>query len=228
MLVSVILPTRDRPDWLPRAVESVITQTSPDWELVILDNSTSPYYERSPWHDSRVRYQHELCDGIADASTRALRLASGDVIVPLADDDQLAPNCIQTVLDAFADPTVMWANAITEIRGPDGRVTGHRGGTRDSVQATRSGSYWLGGAVWWRQELTATIGYQQRFDGAADFDLYLRFLEHHDEPLLIETVMYLYTDHPGTDSRQRLGVQLDRSAAIAREFQERQAVTNRV
>lgn len=206
----------------------MLAQTSPAWELVILDNTPAPYFERSPWDDPRIRYHHELCDGIADASTRALRLAKGDLIVPLADDDQLSPTCIQTALDVFADPTVMWANAITEIRGPDGRVTGHRGGTQESIESTRSGSYWLGGAVWWRRELTATLGYERRFDGAADFDLYLRFLEQH-EPVLVAEVMYLYTDHPDTDSRQRLGVQLEHSAAIAREFQQRQAeVTNRV
>lgn len=222
LLASVILPTRGRPHMLPVAVESVLAQTCGDWELVILDNTPEPYYPTSAWDDTRIRYRHELCDGIADASTRALRLARGEVIVPLADDDRLAPTCVETIRRVFSDPAVRWANAITEIRDEHGRVTGHRGGTPDSVASTVAGSFWLGGAVWWRREMTATFGYDPRFDGAADMDLYLRFVEQAD-PVLVPEVMYLYLDHPGTDSRQRLPVQIEHSATIAQEWRSRRA-----
>lgn len=215
MIVSILLPTRDRKDWLPQAIGSVKAQTSARWELVILDNSDEPYYTL-PFPDPRIRYQHRLCDGVADAYTQTVRLAAGDILVPLADDDQLHPECVATVLEVFADPTVQWANAVTEITDMAGNVVAHRGGTPESVALTRQGSYWLGGAVWWRTHLTERVAYEPRFDGAADFALYLRFLAVSD-PLLVPQVMYLYRDHPGTDSRRRHGNQQQMSTAIVDE-----------
>lgn len=221
-LVSVFLATRNRPTWLPRAVASVRHQTDWRWELVVLDNSDEPYYQHNPWFDHRIVYRHEKCDGVADAYTKALRLTTGDVVVPLGDDDVLTVDCIATVYETFKDHRVKWANAKTQILDERGNTIAFRGGDRESVELTRGGEYWLGGAVWWRRELTEELGYDTRFDGAADFDLYLRFLEQ-SEPALIDKVMYQYTDWPGTDSRQRLGVQRHHSAVIAREWNLRRA-----
>lgn len=223
MLVSIVIPTKDRPDWLPRAVESVVAQTSPGWELVVLDNARTAGYRAADFPDKRIRYMHERCDGVADAYNRAISHAKGDVIVPLGDDDQLPDHVVGLINETFADPDVLWANAITVIQDPDGHEIAVRGGDQASIDRTRAGEYWLGGAVWWRRDLTdGALEYDSRFDGAADFDLYLRFLERAD-PALVPAVGYLYTDWPGTDSRRRAGVQQAHSATIAHEWHARSA-----
>jgi len=48
--VTVAVPTIDRPEMLRRAVDSVISQTYRDWELIVSDNA---YPEHGPV-DSRV------------------------------------------------------------------------------------------------------------------------------------------------------------------------------
>mgnify|MGYP001578863864 CR=1 FL=1 len=40
-LVSVLLPTYQRPKLLPRAIRSVVAQTFNDWELIIVDDSSA-------------------------------------------------------------------------------------------------------------------------------------------------------------------------------------------
>lgn len=214
MLHSVFLPTRNRPGLVGAAVDSVLAQTSRDWQLVILDNSDEPYWpDGTPWDDPRILYRHELCGGVADASTRAIRLCDGDILVPLGDDDRLPPDCLETSGRLIQGHD--WLNGRTAIHTDDGRVLAYRGGDQASLDKTLSGTYWLGGAVHWRRHLTEQHGYEPAYESAADFRLYLRFLAH-SPPALTDRVMYLYRDWAGTDSRVNASRQADASARIAR------------
>lgn len=213
MKFSVILPTRDRREWLTHAVQSVQNQTYRDWELVILDNSDVPYYQSSPWADDRILYRWRLTNGVADAYNRALGMATGDVIVPLGDDDVLPPDCLATSAAMLGEHE--WLCGKTWIVNTDNELLAERGGTLESLAITKAGTYWLGGAVHWRKSLTDRLGsFQKRFDGAADFDLYLRFLND-SEPAVVDHVMYVYRDWPGTDSRVRAQNQREISDMIA-------------
>ena len=51
-LVSVIVPTCDRPALLPRAVASVLAQTEPELELIVVNAGRAPVAETG---DARVR-----------------------------------------------------------------------------------------------------------------------------------------------------------------------------
>lgn len=209
----MILPTRDRRDWIDHAVHSVIGQSFQDWELVVLDNSDEPY--GIEWPDDRVRVVWERCDGVADAYNRALELARGEIIVPLADDDVLPVDTLRVSDELFGD--AQWLNGRTWIIDPSGNVIAERGGNYSSLGTTLSGTYWLGGAVHWRKSLTDRLGnFSPEYDGAADFDLYLRFLKDSD-PVVTETVMYVYRDWPGTDSRVRAENQRLMSQRIANQ-----------
>jgi hypothetical protein len=80
---------------------------------------------------------------------------------------------------------------------------------------TRQGQYMLGGAIFWRKSLTDRLGgFKSEFDGAADFDLYLRFLND-SEPALSKEILYLYEDHAETDTRVNHGRQADATQRIA-------------
>ena len=213
MKFSVILPTKDRPDWVIHAVQSVMGQSHTDWEIIVLDNSNEPYWPTSPWLDHRVRYLHARCDGVADAYNRALELATGDIIVPLGDDDVLPVDTLKVSDELFGD--ALWLNGRTWIVDTAGSVIAERGGNYSSLGTTLAGTYWLGGAVHWRKSLTDRLGnFSLEYDGAADFDLYLRFLKDSD-PVVTEHVMYVYRDWPGTDSRVRAENQAAMSRKIA-------------
>lgn len=193
----------------------MLGQTSDAWELVILDNSDEPYWpDGTPWNDPRIRYHWELCDGVADASTKAMRLCRGDVILPMGDDDMLPARTIQHSADLFArNPRAMWMNGRTTIINEAGHVLAHRGGDQHSINTTRNGEYWLGGAVHWRAELTRHHEYRVEYDGAADFDLYLEFIRD-SPPILTGEDMYVYVDWPGTDSRVRAQNQWEKTRLI--------------
>lgn len=211
MLFSVITPTRDRPDMVLAAIESVRAQTHQEWEQIVYDVGDTPF--GPPPSDPRIRYVRGECRGPAADFQAALDLARGDVITPLSDDDRLPRHALATVRREIGDHE--WLNGRTVLVNEDGEPVAFRGGTFAHVDDTRHGRYMLGGAVYWKRSLTDRLGgFDSAFDGAADFDLYTRFLNDSD-PKLVQDVLYIYTDHPGTDTRVNAARQADASQRIA-------------
>lgn len=115
--VSVILPTRDRPELLPRAVQSVLAQSFADLELVVIDNNRrSPPLARDPafarFHaDPRVRLiPAPDAPNAAAARNRGLAHATGAWITFLDDDDFYQPDKVAAQLAlarATAAPLVL-------------------------------------------------------------------------------------------------------------------------
>ncbi len=214
MKLSIFMATRNRPDLLPRAIESVLAQDDDRWELCILDNGFT--VRTLIPDDPRIVYHWASATGPADAFQQALELATGDVVMPMGDDDTIAPHTVSTVLDGIGDAE--WGYAQTAFQR-DG-TTLFLLGAEWSLERMRE-DYYLGGAVFWRRSLTDRLGgFDTAFDGAADYDLYLRFGEAHT-PVFIPEVLYLYNDHPGTDTNVQAARQRDAAERIRRRARRR-------
>ncbi|MDQ7827886.1 MAG: glycosyltransferase family 2 protein [Armatimonadota bacterium] len=92
--VSVVLPTYNRAAVLPRAVESTLRQTFPDWELVIVDDgsvdATGAVLQQ--FVDGRIRYvRGEHNRGVAAARQVGLTLARAPYVTFLDSDDEYRP-----------------------------------------------------------------------------------------------------------------------------------------
>lgn len=206
MRFSILLPTRNRPEMLRRAVGSVLAQDFADWELIVFDNGeTVPIFT----DDRRVRWIRGRATGPADAFAQALGWASGEIVHPLGDDDELAPGALSAV-DAEIG-RYEWLVGRTRCTDEHGRVW-LSGGPVDAAELERV--YYLGGAVYWRRALSERLGgFDRGYDGAADFELYLRFARNAPAAFL-DRVLYLYNDHPDTDSRRNAARQRKASARI--------------
>lgn len=189
----------------------MLSQTFGDFEQIVYDVGDEPAAGVLP-DDPRIRYVRGTCGGPAADFQACLDLARGEIVTPLSDDDRLPPHALQTVDRRIGDAA--WLNGRTVLVTPDGEPVAFRGGTWAHVDDTRHGRYMLGGAVYWRKELTDRLGgFNSDFDGAADFDLYLRFLKDSD-PVRVQEILYIYTDHPGTDTRVNQGRQADATRRI--------------
>ncbi len=98
-VVSVIIPTHNRPTLLREAMASVYHQTHSDWEVVIVDDgSQPPVDEESLRKDfgSRIRVlRNEQPMKQPYARDQGVRVATGDVVIHLDDDDLLAPTALE-------------------------------------------------------------------------------------------------------------------------------------
>lgn len=94
MLISVLIPTRDRIDLLKLAVASVLREDDPDVEIIVSDNnSESP---ARPWleelNDPRIKLIEQTSSlPVTQNWNAATNAASGEYVLMLGDDDALCP-----------------------------------------------------------------------------------------------------------------------------------------
>ena len=98
-LVSVIIPTYNRPDYVERAIESVRAQTFRDWELIVVDDGsaaeTCAVLKPLALQDKRIRVLRIANCGTAAARNRGLEKASGKYVAFLDDDDEWLPEMLE-------------------------------------------------------------------------------------------------------------------------------------
>lgn len=92
---SVIVPTFGRPAFLREALESVLAQTNPDFECIVVDDA-SPEPVELPVDDPRFRLlRHTANRGPAAARNTGLAAARGHAVAFLDDDDLFGPQRLE-------------------------------------------------------------------------------------------------------------------------------------
>ncbi|MBI4979777.1 MAG: glycosyltransferase family 2 protein [Spirochaetes bacterium] len=100
-LVSICIPTYNRPEYLLKALRSCFAQTLQDFEIIITDNSPddrSQKLVRSLSHRKIKYYRNSQNIGGLKNIERARRLARGTYIKYLMDDDLLRADCLEKMV----------------------------------------------------------------------------------------------------------------------------------
>ncbi|MGA5220546.1 glycosyltransferase [Streptomyces cinereoruber] len=105
---SVVVATRERPGQLARALDSLLDQDHPDFEVVVVDNAPRTEDTRdlvTRKYADRVRYVREDVPGLAAAHNAGLAAVRSDVVA-FTDDDVIAdPHWLTALTEPFAaDP----------------------------------------------------------------------------------------------------------------------------
>lgn len=192
--VSVIVPTYGRPAFLQHALESVLLQTFPDWECLVVDDASGQIAQVPS--DPRFRWiQRSSNGGPGAARNTGMEAARGKYIAFLDDDDLLTPVRLQAGLMASRDDTT----AITLVQLAQ----------FDEVSVQGSASHWAGAKSQERRYRThfpspgqVLIPRQrvQNFDEsmrtAEDAEWWLRVVD--TGPLRLSMILgYLVRRHPG-------------------------------
>src|SRR6056297_1668487 len=115
--VSVIVPTYNRADALPRTVESVLGQTLDDLELIVVDDAST---DDTPaviddYDDDRVQFvQHERNQGASAARNTGIDRAEGDYVAFLDSDDVWRPTKLEKQVQTLARRGDDWVAAYCE------------------------------------------------------------------------------------------------------------------
>ena len=103
-LVSFIVPTYNRVNYLKRAVNSILNQTYTDLELIIIDDNSEDNTENfvKGIKDSRVKYyKNETNRGAQFSRNKGIFYSKGSYINFLDDDDQILPNKTELQINKF-------------------------------------------------------------------------------------------------------------------------------
>jgi glycosyltransferase involved in cell wall biosynthesis len=118
--VSVAVPVFNGEKYVAEAVESILTQTYRDLEVILCDNGSTDRTEEIcreyAGRDSRVRYcRNEVNRGIHRNFSRGAELARGEYFMWLAHDDKLAPEFLErcvAALDCLPGIVLVYPKAI--------------------------------------------------------------------------------------------------------------------
>lgn len=219
-LVSVLIAAYGRPDFLERAIRSVLAQSGPSFELIVANDVAPTDCRRvlDSIQDPRVRVHHQSRNvGCWSNWTTAVRMATGQYLVFLGDDDELPPGFLQAQVAALeqAPEAALSACQVDEVT-PEGTL--HRSiiprcasgvvlGPDVLLDELLHQKVFFGGALFRREQATR-IWMQTEPDGmVADHGLLLRMAVSEGCRFLFARVPpYRKTNHPGQLSAQFIEV----------------------
>ena len=122
VLVSVIIPVFNNIRTLKRCVDSVISQTYKDLEIILVDNgstdSSETLCEKYLKEDPRVILLHEKNEGVSSARNQGIKIAKGEYITFIDADDHILPEYIEKLVSAFAgDDCILSACNSYDVNG---------------------------------------------------------------------------------------------------------------
>ena len=102
-LVLIVIPTYNYANYLTKTLESCVTQSYKNLEIIIIDDGSIDNTESIVRNiiDSRVSYYYQQNQGVSSARNRGLKLAKGDFITFLDADEYLSDNSIEQRLQGM-------------------------------------------------------------------------------------------------------------------------------
>jgi glycosyltransferase involved in cell wall biosynthesis len=99
--VSVVIPCYKQAVFLSEAIESVLAQSHPNHEIIVVDDGSPDHTAQVAQSYSNVRYIHQANQGVGSARNHGLRESRGNLVVFLDADDRLLPHHFEASLEAF-------------------------------------------------------------------------------------------------------------------------------
>ena len=182
LLISIVMPVYNVEErWLRQAIDSVIAQSYPHWELCIADDaSTMPHvqtvldeYRRQ---DQRIKVVFREENGhISESSNSALELATGKYVGFMDHDDLLAPNALYQVAKRIKEqPDCRLIYSDEDKITPKGVRFAHYLKPDFNPDLMLSHNLVCHFAVYEKSLVEQVGGLRKAYEGAQDYDLALR------------------------------------------------------
>lgn len=105
-LVSIIIPVYNSAKYLQTCLESVLTQTYQNLEIILVDDGSTDEstklvddYKKS---NSKIKAIHQDNAGLSSARNSGLKIATGDYVTFIDSDDQVEPGMLEDMLNAIS------------------------------------------------------------------------------------------------------------------------------
>lgn len=210
--VSVIIPTYNREKLIGRAIESVLAQTHPAYEIIVVDDgSTDGTKSALAPFNGKIKYVHQANAGIAGARNRGIQESGGEYIAFLDSDDYWAPEKLAEqvrVLDAC--PKVGIVFAPMPIVNEKGETLGRKPAGATGKNLRELLEFWGDlptSTVMTRRECFKKAGvFDPALPPMEDFDMWLRIARYYDLYEIEGKVLAYYYRHSEQATSSKLKV----------------------
>ncbi|WP_158551358.1 glycosyltransferase family A protein [Rhodohalobacter sp. SW132] len=182
-LVSIVIPTYNRPGHLVRAIESALRQTYENIEIIVVDDCSDLDLDQFREEFPAVKlYKNSDNRGACFSRNRGLEIASGDYINFLDDDDELYPDKIALQIQKFqrsADPNLgMVTCHLEDYRSGNKQIVRNR--VNGDVYRLLLSKFAIAGTesmLFKRSVFDEVGGFDENLQSSQEYDLFLRVSE---------------------------------------------------
>lgn len=214
-IVSVIIPTYKRPLKLSRAIDSVLSQTYSDIEVIVVDDNNSHTPERIETEALMMRYmgnqkvkyvKHEYNKNGSAARNTGFKNSVGKYIMLLDDDDEFLPRKVEVQVKCLETRDSSWGACYTKYkRLRDGKLdtvcAENREGNLYFEELCRNLFIQAGSNLMVRREVFEELGgFDESFQRNQDIEFAVRLLKKY-KLAYVDEMGLIYHRHPASEKR---------------------------
>ncbi|MEP4101977.1 glycosyltransferase, partial [Paraglaciecola sp.] len=207
-LISIVMPVYNvASKWLQKAYASLEAQWYENWELCICDDGststeTLTYLKELQLKKNVKVYFSKINENISIASNHALKQTTGEFIALMDNDDELTPDALYEVVKVLQNRSVDFIYSDEDKIELSGEYTDVHFKPDYSPEMFMSHNYLSHLGVIRTKLIKGVGGWHTGFEGAQDYDLYLRVLEHTSSIVHIPKVLYHWRKIPGSTAAE--------------------------
>lgn len=211
-LVSIVLPIYNGEKYMNLSIDSILSQTYKNWELIIIDDcSTDKTPEIAKSYadkDARISYyRNEVNLKLPRGLNRGFSLSKGDYLTWTSDDNLYLPEAIERMLNTLQKENTDFVFATCDVINQDGEVVEIIKAPKNYKKAILGGNF-VGACFMYTRKVYETIGeYNPDNFLVEDYDYWLKIFAKFDVSN-IQDVLYQYRWHDGaltsTEKKERI------------------------
>ena len=207
--VSILMPVYNTAPYLREAMDSMLSQTFTDFELIVLNDCSPDNAEEilDTYDDPRiVRYRGERNVGLANMLNVGIEMARGKYIARMDSDDISLPNRLKVQVDFLEKhPDIDLVSVAMQLFGAKEEVWVREQNPEKVKINALFYSPVLHASSMWRKESFERHGLRFRQDmvPAEDYDLWTRALVRGLKLVNLPDVLYRYRLHPNQATQQK-------------------------
>jgi glycosyltransferase involved in cell wall biosynthesis len=182
-LVSVVIPCYNQAHFLEEAIESVLSQSYPDFEVIVVDDGSTDYTEKVASSyaaaDQRVKLIRQKNRGLAGARNRGLAESRGEYVVFLDSDDRLLEEALEVgVRELESHPECAFVSGRCRFIAADGspilRLEQEIVAGDPHLELLSAGPILVPAVTYRRSAFEKVGGFDESYKAAEDYALYYR------------------------------------------------------
>jgi glycosyltransferase involved in cell wall biosynthesis len=198
--VSVYMPTHNRSKLLIRAINSVFSQTYSITELIVVDDGSqddtwSILQSMAADNPKLVVIKHQEPKGACAARNSAIKIAKGEFITGVDDDDEILPNHIANLVDHWDE---RYSCIAASILNDNGTIRKRQGREYGWISLEKLLHYnRLGNQVLTKTDRLQSInGFDEALPAFQDYDCWVRLIDAFGPAYKLKEATYvLHTEH---------------------------------
>ncbi|MCH2046818.1 MAG: glycosyltransferase [Saprospiraceae bacterium] len=186
-LVTIIIPAFNRASLIGETLDSIIGQTYPHWECIVIDDGsedgTQEVVKSYVQKEGRIQFwqRTRLPKGAPTCRNMGLEVAKGDYIIFFDSDDLFAPDCLErrvkTAQQQELDFYLFQGGIFSEKVGDNPNVIGTPNKTNGKIglaEYLEPTPRWCNPSALWQKEAILKLGWDESLKVWQDVDLYIR------------------------------------------------------